>query len=76
MPDWGGNARNDSVVGWITTHKFLAVVNVMAPLLGMGVAWYFLPEWPAWRSLLAGFIGGAGASYLFTCTRLVGGSID
>ncbi len=76
MSQSGGEARNDSLVGWITTHKFLAVVNVAAPLLGMGLAWHFLPDWPTWKSLLAGFIGGAGASYLFTCTRLVGGSID
>ena len=76
MSEQGGPARNDSFLGWMATHKFLVVSNLLCVLLGGAAAWHFLPDWPAWKSILAGIVGGAGIGYLATCTRLVGGSID
>lgn len=76
MSEQGGGARNDSLTGWIATHKFLVVSNLACVVLGLGLAWFLLPDWPAWKALLAGLVGGAGCGFLFTCTRLVGGSID
>jgi hypothetical protein len=76
MAEQGGGARNDSFGGWIATHKFLVISNLACVVLGLILAWGFLPDWPAWKSLLAGLIAGGGCGFLFTCTRLVGGSID
>jgi hypothetical protein len=76
MSEQGGGARNDSLGGWVATHRFLVVANLLCVVFGVAAGWYFLPDWPAWKSLLAGLIAGAGCGFLFTCTRLVGGSID
>jgi hypothetical protein len=76
MSDQGGKARNDSLGGWISTHRFLVVSNLVCVIAGLIAAWIFLPDWPAWKALLAGLIAGGGCGFLFTCTRLVGGSID
>jgi hypothetical protein len=61
------------VLGLLRAHPVLTTLVVVCIVVGVALAFRLGPtDWPTWRKVAAGVIGGSFVGYIITLTRMMG----